>query len=67
MLDAIKSKFDEFFDSYYKDGIADMVTSFPDKRSLNIDVKELSRFDPELASELVENPDTIMEAATRVA
>lgn len=63
MLDAIKSKFDEFFDTYCKDGIADMVTSFPDKRSLNIDVKQLSRFDPELASELVENPDTIMEAA----
>jgi replicative DNA helicase Mcm len=63
MLDAIKSKFDEFFDTYCKDGIADMVTSFPDRRSLNIDVKVLSRFDPDIASELVENPDTIMEAA----
>jgi DNA replicative helicase MCM subunit Mcm2 (Cdc46/Mcm family) len=63
MLDAIKSKFDEFFDTYCKGGIADIVTSFPDKRSLNIDIKELSRFDPELASELIENPDTIMEAA----
>ncbi len=63
MLDAIKNKFDDFFDAYYKEGIADIITSFPDKRSLNIDVKVLSRFDPELASELVENPDTILEAA----
>ncbi|MDE1870982.1 MAG: minichromosome maintenance protein MCM [Candidatus Micrarchaeota archaeon] len=63
MLDAIKSKFDEFFDTYCKDSIADIITSFPDKRSLEIDIKLLSRFDPELASELVENPDTIMEAA----
>ncbi len=63
MLDAIKSKFDDFFDVYYKDGIADIITSFPDKRSLKVDVKELSHFDPELAGELVENPDIIMEAA----
>jgi len=63
MLDSIKSKFDDFFDLYCKEGIADIITSFPDKRSLDIDVKQLSRFDPDLASELVENPDTIMEAA----
>jgi replicative DNA helicase Mcm len=63
MLDAIKNKFDEFYDAYCKDGIADMITSFPNKRSLNVDVRMLSRFDPDLASELVENPDTILEAA----
>lgn len=63
MLDAIKNKFDDFFDAYCKEGIADIITSFPDKRSLNIDVRVLSRFDPELASELVENPDAILEAA----
>ncbi len=63
VLDGIKNRFDEFFDTYCKDGLADIITSFPDKRSLNIDIKELSRFDPDLASELVENPDTVMEAA----
>ena len=63
MLDAIKNKFDDFFDTYYKEGIADMITSFPDRRSLNIDIKILSRFDPDLASELIENPDPIIEAA----
>jgi len=63
MLDAIKAKFDEFFDTYCKEGIADIVTAFPDKRSLNISIKDLARFDPDLASELIENPDTVMEAA----
>jgi replicative DNA helicase Mcm len=64
MLDAIKGKFSDFFDAYCKEGVAEIITSFPDKRSLMVDVRELSRFDPDLASELVENPDVILEAAT---
>ncbi len=62
-LGALKGKFDDFYDAFCRDGIADMVTSFPDKRSMQIDVKLLSRFDPELASELMENPDIVLEAA----
>ncbi len=61
--EAIKSKFDAFFDAYYADEISDIIVSFPDKRSLNVNFKDLSKFDPELASELVENPDTVLEAA----
>ena len=62
-LDALKGKFDDFYDAFCREGIADMITSFPDKRSMQIDVKLLSRFDPELASELMENPDIVLEAA----
>ena len=36
-LESIKARFDEFFDAYHKDDIADIVTSFPDKRSLIVD------------------------------
>ncbi|MGC8647669.1 MAG: hypothetical protein ACP5SA_02510, partial [Candidatus Micrarchaeia archaeon] len=61
--EAIKSKFDAFFDAYYADEISDIIVSFPDKRSLNVNFKDLSKFDPELASELIENPDTVLEAA----
>ncbi|MGC8647840.1 MAG: minichromosome maintenance protein MCM, partial [Candidatus Micrarchaeia archaeon] len=61
--EAIKSKFDAFFDAYYADEISDIIVSFPDKRSLNVNFKDLSKFDPELASDLVENPDTVLEAA----
>ncbi|MEM0149648.1 MAG: hypothetical protein QXW10_02010, partial [Candidatus Micrarchaeaceae archaeon] len=61
--EAIKGKFDEFLDSYYKEQIADIIVAFPDKRSLNVDFKDLSKFDPELAGELIENPEVIIEAA----
>lgn len=33
-LESIKARFDEFFDAYYKDSISDIITAFPDKRSL---------------------------------
>ncbi len=62
-LESIKSRFDEFFDAYYKEAISDIIVAFPDKRSLLIDSKLLSRYDPELANELVERPDNVLEAA----
>ncbi|MGC8669583.1 MAG: minichromosome maintenance protein MCM [Candidatus Micrarchaeia archaeon] len=61
--ESVKAKFDEFFDSNYREEISDIIVSFPDKRSLKVDFKELSKFDPELASELIENPDLVIEAA----
>ena len=63
LVEAIKSKFDTFFDLHYTDAISELIVSFPDKRSLMVDIKQLSMFDPELASELVEHPDDILEAA----
>jgi replicative DNA helicase Mcm len=63
VIGEIKSKFDDFFDLHYKEAIGDLIVAFPDKRSLEIDVKKLSAFDPELASELMENPDNVLEAA----
>ena len=62
-LESIKARFDEFFDAYYKDSISDIITAFPDKRSLLVDTKVLSRYDPELANELIERPDDMVEAA----
>ncbi len=64
ILDSIKNKFDDFLDAYCRDGIAEVMTSFPTKRGVAIDIKLLSQFDPDLASELIENPDPIIEAAT---
>jgi replicative DNA helicase Mcm len=62
-LASIIERFDEFFDSYYGEAISDMIIGFPETRSLKVDIKELEKFDPELASEAVEKPDYIMEAA----
>ncbi len=64
-LDSIIDRFDEFFDSYYKEQIGEIAVSFPDRRSLMVDLKELEKFDPELAAEAVNRPDMVMEAAEK--
>jgi len=62
-IDIIKSRFDEFFDRYYRSAIEDLIIAFPEKRSLKVDVVDLAKFDPELANELIERPDSILKAA----
>ncbi len=64
IIEAIKARFDELFERYYRERIDDLIISFPSKRSLLVDVKDLVKFDPELANELIEKPDTVIEAAT---
>jgi replicative DNA helicase Mcm len=63
-LEGIKSRFDDFFDRYCEESINGLILSFPDKRSLAVDFKNLIKFDPELAESLIEQPDPIIEAAT---
>ncbi len=63
VIEALKQKFDDFLESYYKEQIGDLVISFPESRSLKVDIGDLQKFDPELASELVERPDNVLEAA----
>ncbi|MBM3229766.1 minichromosome maintenance protein MCM, partial [Candidatus Parvarchaeota archaeon] len=45
--------------------INELVTSYPGKRSLQLDFAELARFDPDLADALLENPDDYLKAATQ--
>ncbi len=63
LIEAIKSRFDDFLERYYRAQIEDLIIAFPDKRSLKVDFSDLSKFDPELANELVEKPDMVIEAA----
>jgi len=60
---AIKARFDEFLDKYYDKAISDLLISFPERRSLSVDMKEIVKFDPELASDLIEKPDLLLDAA----
>ena len=62
-LASIIERFDEFFDSYYSEAISDIIIGFPETSSLKVDIKDLEKFDPELASEAIERPDLIIEAA----
>jgi DNA replicative helicase MCM subunit Mcm2 (Cdc46/Mcm family) len=57
-------RFEEFFNLEYKKEIEKIVESYPDKKSIIIDFKVLEKFDPVLADELLDNPDTVIESAT---
>jgi len=64
-LDAVASveledRFTEFFNSYYIDQINEMYISYPKRRSLLVDIKNLERYDVDLATELAERPDPIL-------
>ncbi len=47
----------EFYNTYYMDKINDMFVSYPQKRAVLINIKDLEKFDNELANELLNNPD----------
>ena len=58
------ARFTAFFETVCKKDIEKLVSMYPEKRSLNIDFKELEKFDFELADDLVEDPDYLLEAAS---
>ncbi len=61
--EVVKSRFEDFLQKYYKEDIDGMIVSFPEKRGLDVDVKDLEKFDAELAEELIERPDSILDGA----
>jgi replicative DNA helicase Mcm len=56
-------KFEQFFSQKYKKKIELLASRYPEKKSLEIDFKDLEEFDFELADSLLENPDYLIEAA----
>ncbi len=58
------ARFQHFFEVNYKKQIEKLVDKYPEKRSLEVDFKEIEHFDFELADEILENPDYVLEAAT---
>lgn len=61
---AYTEKFESFFQQpLYKKQVERLSKEYPDKRSVNIDFNDLEKFDPELAHELIKNPDHVLEAA----
>ncbi len=57
------AKFRSFLETAYGKAIEKLANRWPEEKSLAIDFKELERFDFELADELLENPDILIEAA----
>jgi replicative DNA helicase Mcm len=58
-----KNKFLEFFNEYYLDQINDIYVSYPKRRSLLVNILDLQKFDIDLASQLILNPDSLIPSA----
>ncbi|MEM3227448.1 MAG: minichromosome maintenance protein MCM [Candidatus Micrarchaeaceae archaeon] len=63
VIEGIKSRFEDFFQKYYRDEVNELKVLYPNQKSLRVDIKELAKFDTEIAEELIERPDTIIESA----
>jgi len=57
------SKWESFYKHACLKQIEKLVGEYPEKRSLLIDFVSIEHFDPELADELLANPDYVLEAA----
>ncbi|MHC1595737.1 MAG: minichromosome maintenance protein MCM [Candidatus Syntropharchaeales archaeon] len=53
----------EFLRRYYSDEVRELSVYYPDKKSLYVDFQDIERFDPGLASELIENPTELLRLA----
>jgi len=58
-----EDKFIELFNTYYTEQINELFVAYPQKRSLNVDIADLEKFDHELAEELLNNPDMVLPSA----
>ncbi len=59
----LEDRFIEFYNTYYTDEINAMLLAYPQKRAIYVDVKNLEKFDSELANELIDNPDAVLPSA----
>ncbi len=57
------NKFEEFFTIKAKDRLEKLAEFYPEKRSFEVDYKELEEFDIDLADELINKPYELIDAA----
>ena len=57
------AKFEEFFVTYYKETVFEILENYPNERTLVVDCKLLDAFDIDLAELLIEKPEEVIEAA----
>ena len=57
------ARFKQFFESAFIKNVNELVKAYPKKQSLEVDFKILEKFDYELADELLDNPDAVLQAA----
>ncbi|MFH1221661.1 MAG: minichromosome maintenance protein MCM [Candidatus Micrarchaeota archaeon] len=62
-ISSFVSFFQDFYKLQYADKINELLVNYPDKRSLQLDYRELERFDPEMADRLIKMPEKLIKAA----
>lgn len=61
------ARFDDFFSGKYKKNVERVALNYPESRSIEIDFKEIEKYDYKLADELLVNPDIVIKAAEHAA
>ncbi|PTD93534.1 AAA family ATPase [archaeon SCG-AAA382B04] len=59
----LSQKFENFLTRYYKNQVMELAKSYPQKKSLKIEFKDLNNYDPELCDKLIEKPDKTINSA----
>lgn len=59
------SQLEEFLEKRYRHELDKLAGVFPQDKSLNIDYRKLDEYDADLADELIERPDAIIDAAKK--
>jgi len=62
-LPTLSRQWRDFIQEYYRKEVLDIANSYPEKRSLLVSYKDLEVFDPELASYLLDKPNSALYAA----
>ena len=62
-ISAYLEKFEEFFTDVYDKDLAKFKTAYPTGRSFYVSYKKLELYTPELADDLINHPDVVLEAA----
>ncbi|MCX6773393.1 MAG: hypothetical protein NTY68_00120 [Candidatus Micrarchaeota archaeon] len=57
------SAFEQFFSSFYQKEIDRVLKNYPKIRSIEVDFAELSKFDADLSTTVVDNPDDMIKSA----
>ncbi len=56
-------QFEDFFRERYRKGLEKLALFYPEIKSLEVDFMELDKFTPELADDLLENPEAVIKAS----
>ncbi len=59
---AYVQELENFFNDKYRKKLEDLAEFYPDSRSIEVSYTDLERYNPELADELLDNPDLVLKA-----